>query len=66
MTESTQFLINEQGEKIAAVISMPEYEKLLDELEELWAIRECDQAKASGEVPVPLDQALPEIKRARR
>jgi len=66
MTESTQFLINEQGEKIAAVISMPEYEKLLDELEELWAIREYDQAKASGEVPVPFDQALPEIKRARR
>jgi hypothetical protein len=52
MTEPTQFLTNEKGEKIAVVISIDEYEKILDELEELRAIREYDEAKALGETPM--------------
>jgi hypothetical protein len=66
MTEPTQFLTNEKGEKIAVVISIDEYEKILDELEELWAIREYDEAKASGETPIPLEQALEENHRSRK
>ncbi len=66
MIEPTQFLTNEKGEKIAVVISIGEYEKILDELEELWAIREYDEAKASGETPIPLEQALEENRRSRK
>jgi len=33
MKEPTQFIVNEKGEKIAVVISIKEYEKLLEELE---------------------------------
>jgi hypothetical protein len=66
MKEPTQFLINEKGEKIAVVISIEEYEKILEELEELDDIRAFDEAKASGEVPVPLEQALDEIERNRK
>jgi hypothetical protein len=66
MTEPTQFITNEKGEKIAVVISIDEYEKILDELEELWAIREYDEAKASGEAPSPLEQALEENHRSRK
>jgi hypothetical protein len=65
MTEPTQFLTNEKGERIAVVISIEKYEKLLDELEELWAIREFEAAKNSGEVAVPFDEAIARIERER-
>jgi len=51
MKQPTQFLTNEKGERIAAVIS----EKLLEDLEDIRAIEE---AKVSGEAP--LEQALAE------
>jgi hypothetical protein len=66
MTQPTQFLTNEKGEKIAVVISIEEYHKILEELEELEDIRAYDEAKASGEVPIPLEQALNEIERNRK
>jgi hypothetical protein len=65
MTEPTQFLTNDKGEKIAVVISIEEYEKLLDDLEELWAIREYDEAKAAGETPVPFEEATARIEQKR-
>jgi hypothetical protein len=61
MKEPTQFLTNEKGEKIAVIIGITEYEKLLEELEELWAIRELEEANASGEVPVPFEEAIERI-----
>jgi hypothetical protein len=61
MKEPTQFLTNEKGEKIAVIIGIAEYEKLLEELEELWAIRELEEANASGEVPVPFKEAIERI-----
>jgi hypothetical protein len=65
MTEPTKFLTNEKGERIAVVISIEEYEKILDELEELEDIKAFDAAKASGETPIPLEAALTEIERER-
>lgn len=66
MKEPTQYLTNEKGEKIAVVISIEEYEKLLEELEDLEDIRACAEARASGETPIPLEQALEENRRNRR
>ena len=66
MKEPTQFLTNEKGERIAVVIGIEEYEKLLEELEELEDIRAFDEAEASGETPIPFDQAIAEIKRSRK
>jgi PHD/YefM family antitoxin component YafN of YafNO toxin-antitoxin module len=67
MTAKTpQFVINERGEKVAVVISIEEYERLLDELEDLDAIREFEAAKASGETPVPFEEALARIERSRK
>ncbi len=34
-------------------ITIKEYEKLLDDLDELDAIRAYDEAKSSGEQPIP-------------
>lgn len=63
MTEPTQFITNKEGEKIAVVISIEEYEKLLDELEDAEAIREFQEAKASDEPSVTLEEAVERIKR---
>ncbi|HKM68331.1 MAG TPA: hypothetical protein VJX70_14265 [Candidatus Acidoferrum sp.] len=66
MKEPTQFLTNEKGEKVAVVISIEEYEKLLEELEDLEDIRAYDEAMASGETPIPFEQAVAEIKRPQK
>jgi PHD/YefM family antitoxin component YafN of YafNO toxin-antitoxin module len=66
MTEPTQFMVNERGEKIAVVISIEEYDKILEELENLEDIRAYREAKASGEVGIPLEQALAEIRLNRK
>ena len=65
MIPPKQFLTDEKGEKIAVVISIKEYEELLEELEDAEAIREYQEAKASGEVGVPWDEALARIERER-
>jgi len=66
MSEPARFLTNENGERVAVVISIDEYEKMLAELEELWAIRAYDDAKTSGETPAPLEDALARIERERK
>jgi hypothetical protein len=60
MKEPTQFLTNEKGERIAVVISVEEYEELIEKLEDAEDIRAIEEAKASGETPIPLEQALAE------
>jgi PHD/YefM family antitoxin component YafN of YafNO toxin-antitoxin module len=66
MPTKPQFLVNDQGEKIAVVISIAEYEKILEELEELDDIRAYDEAHASGETSVPFDEAIARIERNRK
>ncbi len=66
MDKERQFVVNERGEKIAVVISIEEYEKILEELEDLEDIRAFDEAEASGETPIPFDQAIAEIERTRK
>jgi len=56
---------DKKGKKVAVILSIEEYEKLLDKAEELWALRAYDEAMASGETPIPLEQALAEIRRNR-
>ncbi len=65
MGKERQFVVNERGEKVAVVISIEEYERILEELEDLEDIRACDEAKASGETPIPLEEALARIERSR-
>jgi prevent-host-death family protein len=66
VSKERQFVVNERGEKVAVVISIEEYEKILEELEDLDAIREYEEAKASGETPVPFDEAIARIERNRK
>jgi hypothetical protein len=66
MKAPTRFLTNEKGERLAVIIEIEEYEKLLEEFEDAQALVEYHEAKASGETAIPLDQALGEIRRNRK
>ncbi len=66
MKEPIQFLTNQEGEKIAVVIGIEEYEKLLQELEEIADVRAYDEANASGEIPAPFEEAVRRIERGRK
>jgi len=57
------FLTDKKGRKIAAMIGIKRYERLLEELEDLQAVIAYDRAKASGEKPIPYEQAVTEIRR---
>jgi hypothetical protein len=62
----TRFRTNKKGQKISIELTVKEYEKLLDDLDELDAIRAYDEAKSSGEQPLPFRQAVSEIERSRK
>ena len=61
-----RFVTDRRGKKIAVVLAIEDYKKLLAELEELDAIRAYDAAKASGEEPIPFEKATQEIERSRK
>ena len=56
-----RFVVDGQGNKIEVVLRIEDYEKLLEELEELESIRAFDAAKASGDETIPAEQAFTEI-----
>jgi hypothetical protein len=61
-----RFIIDEKGRRIGVLLDIEDYQKLLEELEELEAIWAYDAAKASGDEVLPLEQALAEIEQDRR
>ena len=60
-----KWVINEKGERVGVLLDMDDYRRILQELEELEAIRAYDAAKSSGDEIIPFKQALEEIERAR-
>jgi hypothetical protein len=48
------------------LLDIEDYHRLLEELEELEALRAYDAAKASGDEVLPLEQALTEIEKDRQ
>jgi hypothetical protein len=65
IAKAHKYVTNARGQRKGVLLSVGEYKKILADLEELAAIRAYDMAKASGEKPIPFDQALKEIKRRR-
>lgn len=60
-----RFIVDENGQRIGVLLDIEDYQRLLEELEELEAIRAYDAAKASGDEVLPLEQALAEIEKER-
>jgi hypothetical protein len=60
-----RFIVDEHGQRIGVLLDIEDYQRLLEELEELEAIRAYDAAKASGDEVLPLERALAEIEKDR-
>ena len=56
-----QFVVDKQGNRIGVVLNIEDYQKLVADAEELESIRAFDEAKASGEKPLPFERAVAEI-----
>jgi PHD/YefM family antitoxin component YafN of YafNO toxin-antitoxin module len=61
-----QFVVDDSGKKKAVILDIAEYQKLIEEAEELEAIRAYDAAKAAGDEAIPFEQAVTEIERDRQ
>jgi len=53
MANAPRFLTDEKGQRIAVVLDVAEYERMLEELEDQDCVRAYDAAMASGETPIP-------------
>ena len=60
-THQDRFVIDQSGNKTAALVEIDRYSELLEAEEELEAIRVFDAAKASNDEAIPLAQAIEEI-----
>ncbi len=65
MQTKERYLVDDEGNRVGVVIGVAEYEKMLDDLEELSAIRAYDLAKAENNEAIPFEQAIEEIERRR-
>jgi hypothetical protein len=61
-----RFIVDDHGEKTAVILDIAVYQRLLDEAEELEAIRAYDAARAAGDEAIPFEQAVAEIERDRK
>jgi len=61
-----RFVVDDSGERTAVILDIVEYQKLLEEAEELEAIRAYDAAKAAGDEAIPFEQAVTEIEQDRQ
>ena len=63
---SARYVVDENGKRVSVILPVEEYERLLEELEELEDIRLYDEAKAEiereGNEVVPLERAMREIR----
>lgn len=56
-----RFVIDEQGNKTAVLISLERYKQLLEAEEDLACVRIYDREKAQPDEMIPFDQAMREI-----
>ncbi len=62
---SEKYITDESGNRTGIILSVEEYKKILEDLEELEAIRAYDDAKHSNEEVIPFEQAIEEIEQNR-
>jgi hypothetical protein len=55
------YLVDAEGNRVGVILGIAEYQKLLEEREELESIRAYDAARASGDEVIPFEQAVTEI-----
>ena len=61
-----QYVVDENGQPVGVLLDINDYRKLLDEAEELAAIRAYDAAKSADDEIIPFEEAVAEIERSRK
>lgn len=61
-----RFVTDSEGNRVAVILDLEQYDELLEAAEELDDIRAYDEAKASGGEAIPFEQAVREIERSHR
>lgn len=61
-----RYVVDEKGRRVGVLLDLAAYRKLLEEAEELEAIRAYDAAKASGDEVISFEKAVEEIEQERR
>ena len=56
-----QYIVNEDQQRKAVLVTLAEWEHIIEDLEELNDIRAYDEAKAGPQNAVPFEQAVREI-----
>lgn len=57
-----QYLVDDEGNRTAVVVPISEWVQILELLEELDDVRAYDNAKSLPSEPIPLEQAISEIR----
>ena len=58
-----EYVVDVDGNKKAVVVSMLEWQKILDALEELDDIKAYDEAKSKPSNPIPFEKAINDIQK---
>lgn len=66
VTTQEQYLTGREGKRVGVVLDLEQFQRIIEELEDLEDIRAYDAAMASGEEVVPSDQAIAEIEQSRK
>lgn len=62
----TQFITDSKGHKVAVVLPVKEYQKILADLEDLEDIRLYDRAKATKDISIPIEEAFKKLDAKRK
>ena len=60
-----KYVTDDKGSRIAVLLDVADFERLMEEVEELESIRAYDAAKACGDEAIPFEQAVAEIETSR-
>lgn len=55
---TTQYIKDETGKKLAVILPMAEYEKMLEDVEELEDIRMYDEVKGQNDSSITLEEYM--------
>ena len=61
----TQYVTDDNGDKVAVILPIDQYKKMIEDLEELEDIRLYDEAKSEKQEFIDADQAFKEIEESR-
>ena len=64
---TAQYVVDEEGKRVSVLVPVDQWEKLLDDLEDLWDTRALDDALAEseGQAPIAWEDLKAELDRER-